>query len=357
MFRDARKIPPDTTLQCDLAIVGAGAAGIVVASELADSKLRVLLIESGGFRHERETQRLAVGDVDDKMHSPLDRNRRRIFGGTTSVWGGRCSPFDSIDFAKRAHIPHSGWPLTVHDLVPYYERAQVYTETGEFNYDAASAIISSTPRVVPEMPSSAVLDDRIWRFSPPTHFGARARNRLAASTVDVLLHANVVNLVAGPSGAAVDSLRVKTLSQQSFSVRPRAVVLAAGGCIQSTRLLLLASENSEATRRLTILSTALGAFYISHLSGEVGEVAFASRVASRVAWNYERTRDGVYCKRTLRITEKAQLEHNLSNVRFPDLTLRPFRGSRPPERRPFSGIPRQEAGSGPDFAGAQQGDG
>ena len=45
----ARQIPDGALLETDLAIIGAGAAGITLARALADAPFRTCLIESGGL--------------------------------------------------------------------------------------------------------------------------------------------------------------------------------------------------------------------------------------------------------------------------------------------------------------------
>jgi thioredoxin reductase len=49
---DAESIPDGTVFQTDVAIIGAGAAGITIARQLAGSRLKDLLIESGGDKAE-----------------------------------------------------------------------------------------------------------------------------------------------------------------------------------------------------------------------------------------------------------------------------------------------------------------
>ena len=49
MFIDGRKVPQGTVVETDLAIIGAGAAGIAIAREMIGAGLKVALIESGGF--------------------------------------------------------------------------------------------------------------------------------------------------------------------------------------------------------------------------------------------------------------------------------------------------------------------
>ena len=58
MFVDGRTISAGDVLEADVAIVGGGAAGITLAMELDGVGMRVLLVESGGFELETETQLL-----------------------------------------------------------------------------------------------------------------------------------------------------------------------------------------------------------------------------------------------------------------------------------------------------------
>ena len=54
MIIDARNLPQGETVNCDVCIVGAGAAGITLACELRDKGMQVVLLESGGMKSEKE---------------------------------------------------------------------------------------------------------------------------------------------------------------------------------------------------------------------------------------------------------------------------------------------------------------
>src|SRR5258707_1067214 len=140
MIDDARKLEAGVLLQAGLCIVGAGAAGITLALEYAGTGVEVLLLEAGGLRAEPRTQALYAGTVaDEKLHSPLDSYRQRRLGGSTTIWGGRCMPFDAIDFEPRHYVPDSGWPFSLQELLPFYPRANQLCEAGSFAYTAESA--------------------------------------------------------------------------------------------------------------------------------------------------------------------------------------------------------------------------
>ena len=50
MIIDTRRGAVPSEIDCDLCIVGGGAAGLTVAHELADTRLSICLLEGGGLR-------------------------------------------------------------------------------------------------------------------------------------------------------------------------------------------------------------------------------------------------------------------------------------------------------------------
>jgi choline dehydrogenase-like flavoprotein len=309
MLLDGRRIPSGEVVDCDVCIVGAGAAGITLASELHGTGRRVLLLESGGFEASKAAQDLNSGEVTDpRHHGPLDGYRVRRFGGTSTVWGGWCAPFDELDFQARPHVPHSGWPISKEELDPWYARAHTYCELGAYAYDVATALAGAPTPTIPGMSHPDIVTDRLWLVSPPTNFGRSYRARLRQSgNVTVCLHANALRLLADPH--RVDLLQVGSLQGNRFQVRARAFVLAAGG-LETTRLLLL----SDDVHRGGIGNGhgLLGRFYLSHLTGDVGEVELWPR-GGPVVWGYQSTVDGVYCRRRLGIDPECQRSDGLLN--------------------------------------------
>ena len=121
---DLRLLPDGLMLDADLAIVGAGPAGLTVARELAGARLQVLVIESGGLEQSPEAESLneivSIGAPREMDQTLL---RRRMLGGSSTAWAGRVTAFDSIDYQARAWVPHSGWPFTAEEMAPYLDRA------------------------------------------------------------------------------------------------------------------------------------------------------------------------------------------------------------------------------------------
>ena len=142
----------------DVIVVGSGAAGGIVACDLAEAGKHVLLLERGrelsfadvGRDHLRN-QRLAIyghnagpdlnGNprvfVDPEGRSRIVRpheldyhNNAACVGGGTRVYGAQAWRFHPDDFrmATRYGIPRGSsladWPITYETLEPYYERAE-----------------------------------------------------------------------------------------------------------------------------------------------------------------------------------------------------------------------------------------
>jgi NADPH-dependent 2,4-dienoyl-CoA reductase/sulfur reductase-like enzyme len=99
MLVDLRNHAVAAGFDCDVAIVGAGAAGLTLARHLAGRGRNIVVVESGGLDFDAAVQALADGPNLGDDYYPLVHSRLRFFGGTTNVWGGRCARLEAIDFA------------------------------------------------------------------------------------------------------------------------------------------------------------------------------------------------------------------------------------------------------------------
>ncbi len=311
MILDANEFSDGDTLSADLCIVGAGAAGITLALELAGSPLSVLVLESGGLKPERATQDLYLGSVaDERLHSPLDRYRERRFGGTTTIWGGRCMPFDAIDFEYRDFMPHSGWPIDRDTLLPFYPKANRLCEAGDFAYTLAESFDRPLRPMIEGFECPDFSTDTLERFSCPTDFGVRYGSRLrAAANVRVLLHGNVTALRLNASGNQLESLTIRTLAGKSMSARARQFVLATGG-LEVARL-LLASRDVQ-TQGIGNDHDLVGRYYMCHLAGTVGALSIHRPLDA--VWNgYDVSDEGIYCRRRIALKPESQRRERIGN--------------------------------------------
>jgi choline dehydrogenase-like flavoprotein len=246
MLIDARSLPDGKTIETDVCIVGAGAAGITLALEFIGQPFRVCLLESGGFEFDEDTQSLYDGETVGLPYTPLKAARVRYFGGTTNHWSGWCRPLDEIDFESRDWIPHSGWPFGKSHLVSFYDVKFWEAET-------ASCLAFASSRV----------NTTMFRFSPPTRFGGVYRDKIArARNISIYLNANVMEIDTTKDARTANRVRVGCLQGNHFSVAAKIFILATGG-IENARLLLLSNRIQSAG--LGNQNDLVGRFFMDHV--------------------------------------------------------------------------------------------
>jgi choline dehydrogenase-like flavoprotein len=311
MMHIANELPEGCLLTADICIVGAGASGIVIALQLIDSGLNVILLESGGLTADPQTQALYGGEVaDERLHSPPDRYRQRRFGGTTTIWGGRCMPFDAIDFEPRDYVQHSGWPFALQELLPFYPQANQLCEAGAFAYTAESAFPRAPRPMISDFESAYFTTNTLERFSCPTDFGARYGHKLrSAGNVRVILDANVTALQLDESGQRVTSAQVRTLAGRRATVQAHQFVLATGG-LEVARLLLASSDVQR--NGIGNAHDVVGRYYMCHIAGTIGAIKI-KRALHEVWHGYDISDEGVYCRRRLALRPEIQRNQGIGN--------------------------------------------
>lgn len=239
MFRDFRD-DAGPSLQADVCIIGGGAAGITLALRLARTRLRVLVVESGGFEPNPAVQQLYAGTTVGDAHVDLAVCRLRQFGGSTMHWEGHATPLTPIDFAARPWLPLSGWPISRDALAPYVRSACEMLDIGPAEF--GPAVFGSLRGRAPEVAADR-LRVQFWRWSrSPPRFGRDHRRALErAENVTVLLNANAVALHAAPNANAIVRIELRGLAGKRAEVEARAYVLAVGG-MENARLLLASND-------------------------------------------------------------------------------------------------------------------
>jgi choline dehydrogenase-like flavoprotein len=207
---DAGTLPPGTELQCDVCIVGSGAAGITLAHRLKNTRKRIIVLESSlfnvrdpfapqqleavqrfqttsgedarifldraraeappeldvqahnqdGHRYEDPaTQPLYRGQLTAEMQriDPrfLLRSRIRVYGGTTNCWGGWTRTLSPIDFDRSDLDPAYAWPIGYRDLYEPYKAALAYCSLRNIDpndYDVPNAWVGKTQIPIAPIP-------------------------------------------------------------------------------------------------------------------------------------------------------------------------------------------------------------
>jgi len=257
------------------------------------------------------TQQLAeAADWDTSVHAPMSMSVRRQLGGTSTIWGGRCVPYDRIDFDRRDHISNVTWPVTYDELLPYYQRACSWLKCGRAAFDTTQ-MTHLPPSVVPGLPEGIGRSATFERWSLSTNFAREYGDALKRSRIiRVVTGLTCTEVISGLGGTRIESLDCRTLEGKRVSIEARGYVLACGG-LETTRL-LLASRGPHGGS-LGDHSGHLGSWYMGHVGGVIANVRFTTPPRSTV-FGYERDTDGIYVRRRFSIATEAQRTHELPNT-------------------------------------------
>jgi len=313
-------LPDGGVLEVEVAVVGTGPVGLAVAIRLAGRVGRIALIEAGDTRFKPAHSRdfFKAEQINDPRHLPTELNRRRMLGGTSSVWGGRCIPLDPEDFAPVSG--RLGWPIPFAEMNEHIPGALEFLDAGRPDFCAASALRTSP--VSSGASSGDLLIDRIERYSKPTNVWRKWGPRLARSRdVTVIYGATCTNVVTNADGTRAVALELRTASNRPYKVRAPTIVLACGG-LETPRLLL--ASRGRRSCGLGNEHDLVGRFYMTHLVSDarnVGALRFAAVETAR-AFDYCTTSDGVYGRRMILLSPAARQRDGVGNI--------VFRPTRPP---------------------------
>jgi hypothetical protein len=221
------------------------------------------VLEAGGASLEPESQALYAAEMAATPHLGTTEGRFRVYGGSSTRWGGQLLPLAAHDFALRPHVPHSGWPLDPAELSPYLRQCEQLLGVNHAPYE--SELLEHLPRPRPEL-TDADLQPRFYKWAP---FSSRIVARILSRRCQqdpatlILFHASVVAIDLHGDGRHVQSVQVCTLQKVAFRILAPQVVIAAG-TIESTRLLL--ASRSVHSGGIGNHSDHLGRWFHDHLS-------------------------------------------------------------------------------------------
>lgn len=326
-------------MEAEVCIVGAGAAGGIMALELARRGVGVAVLESGprhDFGRRREYVRRYL-EHENPWETPLpglDRytgsgttsdflagKRARGVGGSTLHWEGYALRLHADDFRMRSlYGIADDWPISYRDLEPYYARAeQALGVAGAADDPWASPRSAAFP--LPAFPlsySDGLFARGCRSLGIALHSLPQARNSVAyggrsqcracgtchvcptgakasidlthvpeaeaTGNVRILTDSTVLRLEvdrAGHVSAAVYARPDKV--EQRVSAR---VFVVAAGAVENARLLLL-SSSPERPDGLANRSGLVGKFFMSHpsvdLTGRASEKVHPYRIGFSTA--------------------------------------------------------------------------
>ncbi len=307
---DARTLGDDPDLRADVCIVGAGAAGLTLATALVDSGVDVCVVESGGLDPEEEVEEL--NDLDNVGY-PVRENfmsRARYFGGSCNLWAGRCMKLGRADLAGRSWVPQSAWPIPYEELERLYPAAARVLELPSvslFDWGSFADRMSDPER---RLFSDASLEPTVSLWAKkPLRFGAAYGAKLRRSgRARVVLHSTVTAIRLSDDGSSVDAVEARTLSGDELEIRARNYVLACGA-LENARLLLV----SRGTRPAGIGNQfdLVGRYFMDHPRSVYGRVRL--RAGARLPLVRSRPLPGGKVQLGIGIAPEAQEREGLLN--------------------------------------------
>lgn len=306
---------PLATLQTRVCVIGAGPAGIACALELARRKIDVILVEGGGASFQAAAQAMCDAEIaDSRRHAPMHDAVHRALGGTSWLWGGRCIPFDPVDFEARDHAPGTAWPISYEQVLPWYAAACEYADCGKPAFTLAQLDTASATRpLTGTFRAGDVIASDLERWSGEPNFARRYAQSLQSHPhIQLLLDSTCVDIDLDPDTERVRGVVVASADADGKRLRIEAdrFVLACGG-LEVARLLL--NANARHDNRLGNRSDMLGRHYMGHISGKIASVRFYAE-PSRTIHQFERDGDGFYTRRRLTVPAAVQHQHGLLNT-------------------------------------------
>jgi choline dehydrogenase-like flavoprotein len=260
LYSDALRIPNHSILDgFDICIIGAGAAGIAMATRLAGSSKNVLMLCNGTPSDAGQTPNPSqmalyegtVGPFLKKVNPTFcTQSRLNMYGGTTNHFAYYAHPMDEVDLKPRPGYRDAHWPIDVEDFSRYYPEANSFGNYGPFSYND----IPFWSRALKGVPFSSKpgdgLQNLIWHaqsnqdiYQFQTQCGPMLE---AAPNVNVLFNAHALTIHATEGKDHVVEINCAALDASGgtgsrFHVRAASYVLATGG-IEPVRLLKLSGN-------------------------------------------------------------------------------------------------------------------
>ena len=261
---------PDLNDTASFCVVGAGIAGLLLATRLARRKRKVIVLESGSLRFDPQIHALNEIDDPDRRYSRALTGRYRGLGGSSSRWGGRMIPISPADSGDRQHVAQPEWPISQNVLDGYEPELEALFSVGHDSFDEIDSITAGLSGLLrtdeEDFKARWAKCPTFKRCNIVTMLGDELRS---SQYVTVWLNATVAGFGLDRDAGRLVTLKAQSLAERRIEVTADQFVIAAG-TIESTRLLLLLDQASD--RHAFAGTDALGRYFQDHLKAEVAQV-------------------------------------------------------------------------------------
>ena len=255
----------------DLIIIGSGPAGIATIEYLINTKLKILMIDSGNdleIKNYKKDSSTYSGDF--KIN--FDEERKRAFFGTTALWnsngiGGNFWEFDSMDFENRSNNNQNiKWGISYNEIKEAYMNAQKFLKIEDKEDKLERLITKNTWKNLSYEYSAKVASTYYQNGDEYNQFILeKKRNILNSSNITLMLNTTLDKLILNKKLDRVEKVTLidKNNSKIEFSCKD---IVIATGCFENNKILLkLKNQN-----KLDIKN--LGRFITFHPSIIIGTI-------------------------------------------------------------------------------------
>ena len=240
--------------------------------------------------------------VAPEHHAEMSLVACRALGGTSWMWGGRCTPLAALDLKAREHIGQDGWPIATNDLEAYTGEACDILGCGPPDFSCPAPQCDA---------KDALSCDSLERWSRRPRL-ARALPELGRGLpVTVILDATVVDVEFDEMKTRVTGLVVAS-AKGRMTFRSAMRFVLAGGALETTRLLLVAQQTHPTM--FGGQTGPLGRYYMGHLSGKIARIQFRRPPDAQI---FQFLHGGAsLSRRRITIDPVAQMRARLPNIAF-----------------------------------------
>jgi choline dehydrogenase-like flavoprotein len=256
-------------------IVGAGIAGLILARTLAKHRIEVHLLEGGGPLPEPRSQELYAVQMAGMRHDGATEGRFRVFGGSSTRWGGQLLSYPPDIFNPPVGIPSVGWPLRTAEIEPHYAEVRDIMHVSHHS-PAARAIKSLSTRRPVDSPDINVRFSKWGPFSRRNLASTLGPECLASERITVFFHANVTGIEFRAGSDRVDKVTAKNYAGKSFDFESSQFIICAG-TIETCRILLASKARLEP--RLGETMDNVGVYFHDHISFAAAKMTGSARKA------------------------------------------------------------------------------
>jgi choline dehydrogenase-like flavoprotein len=253
----------ESPVHADVIVVGAGLAGLFLATRLVELGKRVLVLESGTETVPDDPNPLNNVEMANADYRGALYGRFRGLGGTSSRWGGALLPYVNADLYPHPCGWHDGWHLDPSELATTLSEAELLfgLTSGDYEGGKLEALLDG---FLPRLPKWPTFRNRntAHLFDTAIRCDERLQVWTEATVTEIILE----------NGHAAGVVAQNIVGGRLVGNAPH--VILACGAIETTRLILLLDQ---AQGGLFDPKMPLGAGFHDHISAPIADLTGEDR--------------------------------------------------------------------------------